>query len=70
MLWVRLLAALILFVPWAGHRVQAETAPLPQLQSADPFVVDLFRRSGSTGMVVVVVRDNETWVQSLSLIHI
>jgi D-alanyl-D-alanine-carboxypeptidase/D-alanyl-D-alanine-endopeptidase len=46
------------------HRVQAETAPLPQLQSADPFVADLFGRSGSTGMVVVVVRDNETWMQS------
>ncbi len=64
MLWVRLLAALILFVPSAVHRVQAETPPLPQLQSAGPFVADLFRRSGSTGMVVVVVRGNETWVQS------
>jgi D-alanyl-D-alanine-carboxypeptidase/D-alanyl-D-alanine-endopeptidase len=69
MLWVRLLAALILFLPWAGHRVQAETAPLPQLQSADPFVVDLFRRSGSTGMVVVVVRDKETWLQSYGQTH-
>jgi serine-type D-Ala-D-Ala carboxypeptidase/endopeptidase len=64
MLWVRLFAALILFVPWAVHRVQAETPPLPQLQSADPYIADLFRRSGSTGMVVVVVRDNETWMQS------
>ena len=50
--------------PLSAHRVQAQTAPLPQLQSADPFVADLFRRSGSTGMVVVVVRDNETWMQS------
>lgn len=64
MLWVRWLAVLILFVPWAGHRVQAQTVPLPQLQSADPFVADLFRRSGSTGMVVVVVRGHETWMQS------
>jgi D-alanyl-D-alanine-carboxypeptidase/D-alanyl-D-alanine-endopeptidase len=64
-LWGLLVAALILFLPWAVHRAQAaETAPLPQLQSADPFVADLFRRSGSTGMVVVVVRDNETWMQS------
>jgi serine-type D-Ala-D-Ala carboxypeptidase/endopeptidase len=63
-LWVRLLAALVLFLPWAVHRAQAQTAPLPQLQSADPFVADLFHRSGSTGMVVVVVRDNETWMQS------
>jgi len=58
------IAALVLFLPLSMHRVQAETAPLPQLQSADPFVADLFRRSGSTGMVVVVVRDNETWMQS------
>jgi serine-type D-Ala-D-Ala carboxypeptidase/endopeptidase len=64
MLWVRLLAAFILFLPLSVHRVQAETAPLPQLQSADPFVADLFRRSGSTGMVVVVVRGNEKWMQS------
>jgi D-alanyl-D-alanine-carboxypeptidase/D-alanyl-D-alanine-endopeptidase len=61
---VRLLAGLILFLPWAGHRVQAETAPLPQLQSADPFVADIFRKSRSTGMIVVVVRGNETWLQS------
>jgi D-alanyl-D-alanine-carboxypeptidase/D-alanyl-D-alanine-endopeptidase len=64
MLWVRLLAALILFLPLSVHRVQAEAAPVPQLQSADPFVADLFRRSRSTGMVVVVVRGNETWMQS------
>ena len=63
-LFVRLLLALILFQPLSVHRGQADTAPLPQLQSADPFVGDLFRRSGSTGMVVVVVRDNQTWMQS------
>jgi serine-type D-Ala-D-Ala carboxypeptidase/endopeptidase len=64
MLRVRLLAALILFLPFSVHRVKAETEPLPQLNSADPIVADLFRRSGSTGMVVVVVRGNETWMQS------
>src|ERR1700722_4757119 len=64
MLFVRLLVALILFLPLGAHRVQAQSAALPQLQSADPFVADLFRRSGSTGMVVVVVRGNETWMQS------
>ena len=64
MLRVRLLATVVLFVPWTLHRVQAETVALPQLQSADPFVADLFHRSGSTGMVVVVVRGNETWMQS------
>jgi serine-type D-Ala-D-Ala carboxypeptidase/endopeptidase len=64
MLFVRLLVALILFLPLCVHRVQAQSAALPQLQSADPFVADLFRRSGSTGMVVVIVRGNETWMQS------
>src|SRR3984885_3964340 len=64
MLFVRLLVALILFLPLGEHRVQAQSAALPQLQSADPFVADLFRGSGSTGMVVVVVRGNETWMQS------
>ena len=64
MLFVRLLVALILFLPLGAHRVQAQSAALPQLQSADPFVADLFRRSGSTGTVVVVVRGNETWMQS------
>src|SRR6202050_1673698 len=64
MLWIRLLAALFLLMPLFVHRAQAEAAPLPQLQSADPIVADLFRRSGSTGMVVVVVRGNETWMQS------
>jgi D-alanyl-D-alanine-carboxypeptidase/D-alanyl-D-alanine-endopeptidase len=63
-LWARLLASLILFLTFSVHRVPAQTAPLPQLQSADPFLADLFRRSGSTGMVVVVVRDNQTWMQS------
>jgi serine-type D-Ala-D-Ala carboxypeptidase/endopeptidase len=57
-------AALLFLMPLPVHRVQAETAPLPQLQSADPIVGELFRRSGSTGMVVVVVRGNERWMQS------
>ena len=61
---VRLLATLILFLPLSVHGVQAQTAPLPQLQSADPYVADLFHRSRSTGMIVVVVRGNETWMQS------
>jgi serine-type D-Ala-D-Ala carboxypeptidase/endopeptidase len=59
-----LLAALILFLPLSVHRLAGETAPLPQLQSADSYLADLFQRSGSTGMVVVVVRGNETWMQS------
>ena len=63
-LWVRLFASLILFLTLSVHRVQAQTAPLPELQSADPFLAELFRHSGSTGMVVVLVRDNQTWMQS------
>jgi serine-type D-Ala-D-Ala carboxypeptidase/endopeptidase len=59
-----LYAALILVLPLTMHRAQAQTVPLPQLQSADPFMDDLFHRSRSTGMVVVVVRDNQTWMQS------
>ena len=61
---IRLLAALIFFLPLCAHRLPAQTPPLPQLPSADPFVADLFQRSGSTGMVVVVVRGNEKWMQS------
>jgi serine-type D-Ala-D-Ala carboxypeptidase/endopeptidase len=57
-------AALILLLPLAGNRVHAQATPLPQLQSADPFLDDLFHRSGSVGMVVVIVRGNETWMQS------
>jgi serine-type D-Ala-D-Ala carboxypeptidase/endopeptidase len=64
MLRNRLLATLLFFLPLCMPRMQAETAPLPLLQSADPLVADLFLRSGSTGMVVVVVRGNETWMQS------
>jgi serine-type D-Ala-D-Ala carboxypeptidase/endopeptidase len=58
------LAALILFLPLCVHRLPAQTVPPPQLQSADPLMADLFHRSRSTGMVVVVVRDRETWMQS------
>ena len=61
---VRWLAVLILLVPLAVPTVQAQTAPLPPLRSADPLVAELFHQSASTGMVVVVVRDNETWMQS------
>src|ERR1700678_3042582 len=62
--WGMGLEALLFLLPFSGHRLRAETAPLPQLQSADPVVAELFRRSGSTGMVVVVVRGNERWMQS------
>jgi D-alanyl-D-alanine-carboxypeptidase/D-alanyl-D-alanine-endopeptidase len=67
--WVCWLAVLALLLPWAMHKAQAQSAPLPQLQSADPVIADLFRRSGSTGMVVVVVRGNERWMQSYGQTH-
>src|ERR1700761_5225658 len=63
-LWIGCLASLMLFLPLSLPRVQAQTATLPQLQSADPFLSEVFRRSGATGMVAVVVRDNQTWMQS------
>ena len=59
-----MITALIVFLLLCMHRVQAQTVSLPQLQSADPIMADLFHRSRSTGMVVVVVRDHETWMQS------
>lgn len=48
---------------------RAENAPLPKLSSADPIAEDLFRRSGSTGMVIVVVRGDERWMQSYGQTH-
>jgi D-alanyl-D-alanine-carboxypeptidase/D-alanyl-D-alanine-endopeptidase len=66
---VRLVACLILLPTFSVHRIQAQSAPLPQLQSADPFLANLFHHSGSTGMVVVVVRGNETWMQSYGQTH-
>ncbi len=48
----------------SGRMVSAQTVPPPLLSSADPFVSDLFHRSGSTGMVIVIVRGHETWTES------
>jgi serine-type D-Ala-D-Ala carboxypeptidase/endopeptidase len=59
----RLLFGLVLFLP-LSMRARAQAGPLPQLQSADLYFDDLFHRSGSEGMVVVIVRGQETWMQS------
>jgi D-alanyl-D-alanine-carboxypeptidase/D-alanyl-D-alanine-endopeptidase len=64
-----LLCALILLLPLSIRRAHAQTASLPQLNTADPFLEDVFHRSGSTGMVVVVVRGNELWMQSYGQTH-
>ena len=37
---------------------------LPALASADPIAAEMFRRVAATGMVMVVVRDGEVWMQS------
>jgi D-alanyl-D-alanine-carboxypeptidase/D-alanyl-D-alanine-endopeptidase len=60
--FARWFAALALLLAAPG--AQAQTAPLPPLSSADLYVGDLFHRAGSTGMVIVVVRGHETWMQS------
>jgi serine-type D-Ala-D-Ala carboxypeptidase/endopeptidase len=44
--------------------LSAQVASLPQLTAADPVFTDLFHRTGSTGMVVVIVRGKEHWVQT------
>ena len=59
-----LLVAFIFLPLFRAPTAQAQAVPLPPLQSADALVADLFHRSGSTGMVIVVVRGQETWVQS------
>jgi serine-type D-Ala-D-Ala carboxypeptidase/endopeptidase len=59
------LAALIVLLPLSQRRGHAQTAiPLPPLSTAGPFLEDVFHRSGSEGMVVVIVRGNEKWTES------
>jgi serine-type D-Ala-D-Ala carboxypeptidase/endopeptidase len=55
---------LLLLAPLSMRRALAQASPLPQLNASDPFFEDVFRRTGSTGMVVVVVRGNERWMES------
>jgi serine-type D-Ala-D-Ala carboxypeptidase/endopeptidase len=51
---------LLLAVVCAGAQSQS-SAPLPDLSSADSLGEDLFLQSGSTGMVLVVVRDHQVF---------
>jgi D-alanyl-D-alanine-carboxypeptidase/D-alanyl-D-alanine-endopeptidase len=55
------LVLILLTFPAFGQSQPAKT--LPPLQSAQALGQDLFVRSGSTGMVLVVVRDKETTIQ-------
>ena len=54
---LRKLYLLTLLLSFALHGVTHAQTPLPDLQSAAALGNDLFTKSGSTGMVLVVVRD-------------
>jgi D-alanyl-D-alanine-carboxypeptidase/D-alanyl-D-alanine-endopeptidase len=58
-----LLSLFIFSVALFRGKASAQVLTPPQLASAGPVLDDLFRRSGSTGMIVVVVRGQETWMQ-------
>jgi serine-type D-Ala-D-Ala carboxypeptidase/endopeptidase len=58
----RLLLAFLLMLPLIPARAQTNpTAPLPDIQSAGDLGADPFVQSGSTGMVLVVVRDSQVF---------
>lgn len=63
----KLLLTNLLFLPLALTAQAPQLAPAPQsllpLSQAGPLGADLFTRSGSTGMVLVVVRGNEVFFQ-------
>src|SRR5665213_1595890 len=56
-----LLLALPLLLPLMPACAQTPPASLPDLQSAGDLGADLFAQSGSTGMVLVVVRDHQVF---------
>src|SRR5665213_3509968 len=56
-----LLLALLLMLPLMPACAQAPAKSLPDLQSAGDLGADLFAQSGSTGMVLVVVRDHQVF---------
>jgi serine-type D-Ala-D-Ala carboxypeptidase/endopeptidase len=58
-----LLSALFFLPARPLPQATAQSTSLPALNTADPLLADLFHRSGSTGMVVVLVRGNQTWMQ-------
>lgn len=60
----KVLPTLLIFLPLLVFKTalaQGTPQPLPDLQSAGDLGEDLFLRSGSTGMVLVVVRDNQVF---------
>ncbi|HKF50397.1 MAG TPA: D-alanyl-D-alanine-carboxypeptidase/endopeptidase AmpH [Terracidiphilus sp.] len=56
-----LLAFLVALTPLAAFSQAPPQAPLPDAQSIDALGQDLFLQSGSTGMVLVVLRDNQVY---------
>jgi D-alanyl-D-alanine-carboxypeptidase/D-alanyl-D-alanine-endopeptidase len=56
-----LLLLLLLHSAWFACAQAPQSAPLPDLASADALGEDLFLQSGSTGMVLVVVRDQQVF---------
>jgi D-alanyl-D-alanine-carboxypeptidase/D-alanyl-D-alanine-endopeptidase len=58
----RILIAFLFVLSFATALAQAHPpASLPDIQSVDTLGADLFLQSGSTGMVLVVVRDNQVF---------
>jgi D-alanyl-D-alanine-carboxypeptidase/D-alanyl-D-alanine-endopeptidase len=59
---LNILLAILALLPLGSAAAQIPSPPsLPDLQSAGPLGADLFLQSGSTGMVLVVVRGNQVF---------
>src|ERR1700712_1362085 len=57
----RTLLAFLFVLPLLSALVQAQAPALPDNQSIDALGTELFLQSGSTGMVLVVVRDDQVF---------
>ncbi len=61
----RVIQAVTLTACFASMNLRAESPTLqPALNSADPVAEAMFHRTGSTGLVLVVVRGSEVWMQT------
>jgi D-alanyl-D-alanine-carboxypeptidase/D-alanyl-D-alanine-endopeptidase len=60
---LRTLLALLFVLILTPALAQTSLPSLPDLQAAGPLGADLFLKSGSTGMVLVVIRDNSVFFQ-------
>jgi D-alanyl-D-alanine-carboxypeptidase/D-alanyl-D-alanine-endopeptidase len=57
----RTLLVFLFLLPLMSALAQAQPASLPDIQSIDALGTDLFVQSGTTGMVLVVVRDDQVF---------